>query len=270
MVGGFTDPQGGRVGLGALLVGYFEGDDFVFAGKVGTGFDTKLLLDLRARLDAIELPKTPFTQGDRPAAPARALGEAGDRRAGRVHSSGPGTASCATRGCSASAPTRRRATSCGRRPIVTRGRPAITHPEKVLFPDDGITKGELAAYYEAIAPLMLPHLTRTPDHHGAVPGGHRRGRLPPEERDAAASRLARTRRGAEEGRHGELPARERRAVAALDDQPEHDHAARLDLARAGSLSPRHLRLRSRSVRSTTRTCCARPRSACAICWRSSG
>ena len=38
----------------------------------------------------------------------------------------------------------------------------ITHPEKVLFPDDGITKGELAAYYEAIAPVMLPHLRRRP------------------------------------------------------------------------------------------------------------
>jgi len=62
VVGGFTDPQGGRVGLGALLVGYYEGDDFVFAGKVGTGFDTKLLLDLRARLDAIELEKPPFTK----------------------------------------------------------------------------------------------------------------------------------------------------------------------------------------------------------------
>jgi bifunctional non-homologous end joining protein LigD len=62
VVGGFTDPQGGRVGLGALLVGMFEKDDFVFAGKVGTGFDTKLLFDLRARLDAIEIPKSPFTK----------------------------------------------------------------------------------------------------------------------------------------------------------------------------------------------------------------
>ncbi len=62
VVGGFTDPQGGRVGLGALLVGYFEGEDFIFAGKVGTGFDTKLLLDLRARLDALEIPETPFTK----------------------------------------------------------------------------------------------------------------------------------------------------------------------------------------------------------------
>jgi DNA ligase D-like protein (predicted ligase) len=61
VVGGFTDPQGGRVGLGALLVGYFDGEDFVFAGKVGTGFDTKLLLDLRAQLDALEIPAPPFT-----------------------------------------------------------------------------------------------------------------------------------------------------------------------------------------------------------------
>ena len=58
VVGGFTDPQGSRVGLGALLVGYFDGDDFVFSGKIGTGFDTKLLLDLRARLDKLEIPKS--------------------------------------------------------------------------------------------------------------------------------------------------------------------------------------------------------------------
>jgi bifunctional non-homologous end joining protein LigD len=62
VVGGFTDPQGSRVGLGALLVGYYDRDDLVFAGKIGTGFDTKLLLDLRARLDAIELPSSPFTK----------------------------------------------------------------------------------------------------------------------------------------------------------------------------------------------------------------
>jgi ATP-dependent DNA ligase len=63
VVGGFTDAQGARVGLGALLVGYYDGDDFVFAGKVGTGFDTQLLTELRARLDAMELEKTPFAKG---------------------------------------------------------------------------------------------------------------------------------------------------------------------------------------------------------------
>jgi ATP-dependent DNA ligase len=62
VVGGFTDPEGTRVGLGALLVGYYDGDDFVFAGKLGTGFNTKLLLDLRRRLDALEIAKPPFTR----------------------------------------------------------------------------------------------------------------------------------------------------------------------------------------------------------------
>jgi ATP-dependent DNA ligase len=63
VVGGFTDPQGARVGLGALLVGYYEGSsDFAFAGKIGTGFDTKLLLELRRRLDGLEVPRAPFTK----------------------------------------------------------------------------------------------------------------------------------------------------------------------------------------------------------------
>src|SRR5438093_12160362 len=81
VVGGFTDPQGKRVGLGALLVGYYERKPpseppavatgsttsstaayFVFAGKIGTGFNTKLLLDLRAQLDRIEIEKPPFTK----------------------------------------------------------------------------------------------------------------------------------------------------------------------------------------------------------------
>ena len=47
----------------------------------------------------------------------------------------------------------------------------ITHPEKVLFPADGITKGELAAYYEAIAPVMLPHILRRPVTMERFPAG---------------------------------------------------------------------------------------------------
>jgi bifunctional non-homologous end joining protein LigD len=47
----------------------------------------------------------------------------------------------------------------------------ITHPEKVLFPDDGITKGDLAAYYEAVAPVMLPHLRGRPITMERYPAG---------------------------------------------------------------------------------------------------
>jgi bifunctional non-homologous end joining protein LigD len=47
----------------------------------------------------------------------------------------------------------------------------ITHPDKVLFPDDGITKAELAAYYEALAPLLLPHLSGRPVTLERYPAG---------------------------------------------------------------------------------------------------
>jgi len=46
--------------------------------------------------------------------------------------------------------------------IVERSEVIITHPEKMMFPDVGITKGELASYYETISPVMLPHLQRRP------------------------------------------------------------------------------------------------------------
>ena len=47
----------------------------------------------------------------------------------------------------------------------------ITHPEKVLFPDDGITKGDLAAYYDTIAPVMIPHMKNRPVTMERFPAG---------------------------------------------------------------------------------------------------
>jgi bifunctional non-homologous end joining protein LigD len=60
VVGGFTEPAGSRVGFGALLVGFHVGDDLVYAGKVGTGYDTETLLSLRRRLDALTTDEPPF------------------------------------------------------------------------------------------------------------------------------------------------------------------------------------------------------------------
>jgi ATP-dependent DNA ligase len=60
VVGGYTDPQGSRVGFGALLVGYYEGGKLRYAGKVGTGYDRQLLLDLTKRLEKLERATSPF------------------------------------------------------------------------------------------------------------------------------------------------------------------------------------------------------------------
>jgi bifunctional non-homologous end joining protein LigD len=60
---GYTAPKGSRVGLGALLLGYHEGRDLVYAGKVGTGFDTATLRSLHKRLSGTELDKPSVTRG---------------------------------------------------------------------------------------------------------------------------------------------------------------------------------------------------------------
>ncbi|MFZ3597972.1 non-homologous end-joining DNA ligase [Streptomyces sp. BH104] len=61
VIGGFTEPTGSREGIGALLIGYYEDDRLRYAGKVGTGFDRRTLLALRAQLDELQQPCSPFT-----------------------------------------------------------------------------------------------------------------------------------------------------------------------------------------------------------------
>jgi len=61
VVGGWTDPHGSRTGFGALLVGYYDGTDLRYAGKVGTGFDHGIIADLGARFHALDAPRSPFT-----------------------------------------------------------------------------------------------------------------------------------------------------------------------------------------------------------------
>ena len=60
VIGGFTDPEGTRAGLGALLLGYYDARRFVFAGKVGTGFTQKGATDLRRLLDRIAQTSSPY------------------------------------------------------------------------------------------------------------------------------------------------------------------------------------------------------------------
>jgi bifunctional non-homologous end joining protein LigD len=61
VIGGFTDPERSRVGFGALLVGYYDRGRLTYAGKVGTGYSHATLVDLRAQLDALERPASPFS-----------------------------------------------------------------------------------------------------------------------------------------------------------------------------------------------------------------
>lgn len=63
VIGGFTEPAGSRVGIGALLVGYYDHGELVYAGKVGTGYTHAVLVDLQERLSRIQIDRSPFQRG---------------------------------------------------------------------------------------------------------------------------------------------------------------------------------------------------------------
>lgn len=61
MIGGFTEPKGSREHFGALLIGYYEDDQFRFASKVGTRFNSEALLSLNTRFKKLVTEECPFT-----------------------------------------------------------------------------------------------------------------------------------------------------------------------------------------------------------------
>jgi bifunctional non-homologous end joining protein LigD len=184
VIGGFTEPSGSRGGLGALLLGYHdEGGALRYAGKVGTGFTAKSLRDLRARLGPLERRTSPFT-GAAPRARTK-VHWVEPRLVGEVsftewtdegllrHPSFQGLREDkdpreVVREVAASAPPAKppvttvgRVKKKGDRVVEVAGVP-LSSPEKVLYPDCGVMKQDLATYYAAIADWVLPRIARRP------------------------------------------------------------------------------------------------------------
>jgi bifunctional non-homologous end joining protein LigD len=200
VIGGFTDPSGAREGLGALLVGVYDAEGRLqYAGKVGTGYTDAVLRDLRRRLRPLEQKTSPFAgrvpesskahwvkpelvaevkftewtgdgrlrhpafKGLREDKPAREIVREQAKPTERV----TGEAKAAT-------PARRPHRS-GATPAALQSKPGpktggeiqvagvrLTHPDRVLYPAQGLTKRDLALFYESIADWILPHLEGRP------------------------------------------------------------------------------------------------------------
>jgi bifunctional non-homologous end joining protein LigD len=172
VIGGFTDPEGSRDGIGALLVGVRDdAGKLVFAGKIGTGFTQKSARDLRAKLAAIEREECPFSTR-----PAGWLGKNAHWVAPKLvaeakfsewtsdgklrHASFRGLREDKAVSEVVRETPARAATGKPGAPTVAGVR--ISHPERVLYPEAGITKLALAEYYERIAEWMLPHVVGRP------------------------------------------------------------------------------------------------------------
>lgn len=165
---GFTDPAGARGGFGALVLGVREDGRLRYAGRVGTGFTAASLKELRARLGTLAAARCPLAAP--PPGPA----------ARGVHWVKPVlVAEVAFTGWTSDGALRHpsfkglREDKTAEEAVVERpaAAPRLTHPERVLYPGIGITKLDLARYYEAAAGRMLPHIAGRPLALVRCPGG---------------------------------------------------------------------------------------------------
>jgi bifunctional non-homologous end joining protein LigD len=176
VLGGFTEPSGSRIGFGALLLGvHNERGELIYAGKVGTGFNSRLLRDLRARLEKVEQTKAPFVSP--PRLPRReGVHWVDPRYAAEIEFTGWTRDGMlrhpSFKGLREDKPARKivrekpqpapvNSNSRSRQSPTVAG-VTLSNPERVLYAEQGITKLELARYYEEISDWILPHVTMRP------------------------------------------------------------------------------------------------------------
>jgi bifunctional non-homologous end joining protein LigD len=193
VIGGFTDPQGGRNGIGALLLGVYEPDGSLrYSGKVGTGFNDHTLVELRRILDKLEQDTPPFANppGGYKAKGAhwvqpKLVGEVSftewtqdgtlrhpsfqglrkDKKASEVVREQPvHEKDVEDREPPASSAPRIRSTGRTRSDEEGTAVAGVTlsNPGKLMYPEAKLTKRDLARYYEAIGEWIVPHLRDRP------------------------------------------------------------------------------------------------------------
>ncbi|HEX4415080.1 MAG TPA: DNA ligase D [Lacipirellulaceae bacterium] len=212
VIGGYSKPEGSRVGFGALLLGYYEKKDFVYAGRVGTGFTTQSLKELMAELEKRQVDEPAFSNPPRGAQvrgvtwvrpelvgeiefaewtsdgrlrhpsfnglredkPAKQVVREKEKSPSQLAGSHHRNGHHSTNGA-AHMPTQTRKPSKGAvgdsKPVrnmkPTAGETVIggvrlSHPDRVLYPEQGFTKRDLAEYYETVADWILPYVVGRP------------------------------------------------------------------------------------------------------------
>lgn len=209
VIGGFTKPTGARTGFGALLLGFYRDGKLVYSGRVGTGFTDASLKEIHAKLKALRTQAAPFDgwlttaqrrgaiwvrpelvaeveftewtdegllrhpsfQGLREDKPAKQIvrEEAVSMPKGSRSARQPSKKGTSTKRAKSAKSAMDDASSAVS--SVDVAGVAISHPLRVLYPEMGLTKQDLAEYYESIADWILPHVVNRPLTLVRCPGG---------------------------------------------------------------------------------------------------
>lgn len=188
VIGGFTKPTTRVRGVGALLVAYYDGEGerrrLVYVGRVGTGFTEAISRELRDRLEPLRIERPAFaaiaTAERRDAvwvAPEVVCdvdyrGWTGDRRLRHASFQGlrEDRPAETVRLETAADPPRAEPAAASADAMLDEAR--LTHPDRVLYPEHGLTKRGLAEYYAQVAAWMLPHVANRPLSLVRCPDGH--------------------------------------------------------------------------------------------------
>jgi bifunctional non-homologous end joining protein LigD len=212
VIGGFTDPSGSRTAFGALLLGVYDAKGKLqFAGRTGTGFTDRSLKELHARLKKIEQKQPAFVnppvgseargvhwvkptlvaevafaewtnEGQLRQASFQGLREDKDARSIIHERPLPNSAAKKPMRTGRHGRSRRKpnsqvtssvnARSTGSMPVVSGV--TLSHPDRVLFPEQGVTKLTLAQYYESVSKWILPHVEDRPLTLVRCPEGYKK------------------------------------------------------------------------------------------------
>ena len=168
VIGGFTEGEGSRLGFGALLLGVYEKGKLRYAGRVGTGFDQRSLLSLKKKLSSREQNKSPF---ERKSPKGRGLSWVKPDLVAEVTFSNwthDGVLRVPVfQGLREDKPALeiRKEKAVHKIPKNAANKKSaveITHPDKVLFKKEGLTKRQVDQYYENVSEWILPHIKDRP------------------------------------------------------------------------------------------------------------
>jgi bifunctional non-homologous end joining protein LigD len=170
---GFTEPKGSRSGLGALLLAKPKKGELVYAGRVGTGFSDENLRDLRKQLTRIVVPETDVDVSAMPPKDLRAAHWVKPQMIIEVFHQGTGGQGLLRQPAFKTLRVDKSLDDIGNSPRA-RQKPKkktvakksaklkVTHAERTVFGGTGITKGDVASYYEQVAARMLPEIADRP------------------------------------------------------------------------------------------------------------